>query len=81
MRVTLENPSYYNYIVTLDNEEKETLLFTRNILQSILLGIKPMEDRIQEYNYDLRPQELEDAKNIIETLIKLGGISFEIESP
>lgn len=81
MRVTLENPSYYHYIVTLDNEEKETLLFTRNILQSILLGIKPMEGRIRECNKGFWPEKLKDVKNVIEILYKSGEINFEIDNP
>lgn len=81
MKMTLRNPDYYDYIVTFNDEEKENLMFVRNILRGILISIKPMEDRIRECNEGFRPEELEDAKNVIEILFKSGGISFEIDNP
>lgn len=80
MKMTLRNPDYYDYIVTFNDEEKENLMFVRNILRGILISIKPMEDRIREYD-SLRPEDLEYAKNAIEILFKSGGISFEIDNP
>lgn len=79
MKMTLRNPDYYDYIVTFNDEEKENLMYVRDILRDILMCIKPMEDRIQECN-NLRPEDLEYAKNVIETLFQSNGVTFQIEN-